>query len=883
MNGVTRELDVPADESAAEMLRDRLGLTGAKLVCGEGVCGACTVLMDGVPMTSCLLPASALDGRAVTTVEGLGLQLHPVQRAFIAHDALQCGYCTPGFVVEAVAFHDRWRAERGSTEPTREEIVEALSGHLCRCGAYVGIIAAVRAACAGRFDAGAASGPRLEACDKVSGRAKYTTDVRLPGQLEGMILRSPQAHATVRAIDLSAARRLPGVRAVVELLHGERVVRYVGQEVAAVAATDRETAKRALASISVDYQPLSAVVGMDKARAPQAARVYRGLCLWRRPPNASEGLLIPAFWRGNVRGPVSLLSERRRTARRLVAQARESGDRMLIEGRWRTDAQIHTSLEPHACVACWDGDVLVVHVSTQAAAYVARCIAKRFQLDDDKVRVIAEHVGGGFGAKLQLTPETVAAIELARKAGAPVRLVLERSEEMTVGGYRPGAEIHVALLANSAKKLQAVQMRAYADAGIAAGSQIALFARMIYPASAKTLLDYNVVSNLPPGAPFRGPSGPVTAWALEQAIDEAANRLGEDAIALRRRWDPNPLRQRLYDWAADLELWRKRQPPNSKSGRYRRGVGVAAANWVYFFQKDCEVEVGIEDGRVYAATAVQDIGTGIRSVLAEAVARTLSIERSLVEVRVGDTRWVKGPSSSASRTTATVVPAAIDAARRLSEKLKSFARERGLAQAPWSEILSAAPHLMVRARRPPDDRSASDAARPLAGTGLVGALNVWIFKWLKLGIGRGYTGAVHVAEVEVDTRLGKTRVLNVAAGLAAGRIASPHLARSQCYGGVIQGIGYALYEHRAVDERSGIVLSAGLEDYRIPGIGDVPQIDLHFDERGFEHVLGGGVGLSELSTLGVAASIGNAVYNATGWRPYELPIRPDRLLRGVGS
>lgn len=876
-----RELAVPAEESAVELLRGRLNLTGTKLVCGEGVCGACTVLVDGVPMASCLLPASALDGRAVTTVEGLGSELHPVQRAFIAHDALQCGYCTPGFVVEAVAFHDRWRTERGNEEPAREEVVKALSGHLCRCGAYVGIIAAVQAACTGRFDAGDASGPRIDAAVKVTGRAKYTTDIAHPGQLEGMILRSPHAHAKVRAIDLSGARALPGVRAAVELLDRKRLVRYVGQEVAAVAATDSETAKRALALIGVDYQPLPAVVGMEKARTEDAARVYRGI--WRRPPNASEGPLVCAFWRGNVRGPVFLLSQRCRTARQLVARARAAGDRMLVEGRWRTDGQIHTSLEPHACVARWDGDGLVVHVSTQAAAYVAHCIAERFQLDDDKVRVIAEHVGGGFGAKLQLTPETVAAIELSRKAGAPVRVILERREEMAVGGYRPGAEINVALLANPVKKLQALEMRAYADAGIAAGSQIALFARMIYPAPAKALLDYNVVSNLPPGAPFRGPSGPVTAWALEQAIDEAANRLGEDPIALRRRWDPNPLRQRLYEWAAGLKLWRERRPPDSKGGRYRRGVGVAAANWVYFFQRDCEVEVGIEDGRVYAATAVQDIGTGIRSVLAEAVARTLGIERSQVEVRVGDTRWVKGPSSSASRTTATVVPAAIEAARRLGEKLQSFATERGLAQAPWSEILTAAPNLTARAGRPADDRSASDAARPLAGTGLVGALNVWIFKLLKLGIGRGYTGAVHVTEVEVDTRLGTTRVLKVAAGLAAGRIAMPQLARNQCYGGVIQGMGYALYEHRAVDEHSGIVLSAGLEDYRIPGIGDVPQIDLHFDERGFEHVLGGGVGLSELSTLGVAASIGNAVYNATNWRPYELPIRPDRLLRGVGS
>ena len=151
----------------------------------------------------------------------------------------------------------------------------------------------------------------------------------------------------------------------------------------------------------------------------------------------------------------------------------------------------------------------------------------------------------------------------------------------------------------------------------------------------------------------------------------------------------------------------------------------------------------------------------------------------------------------------------------------------------------------------------------------------------KLGIGRGYTGAVHVSEVEVDTLLGRIRVPRAAAGIAAGRVAAPELARSQCYGGVIQGVGYALYEQRQDDAQRGIVLSAGLEDYRIPGIGDTPEIEVHFDEEGFEHVPGGGVGLGEISTMGVAASIGNAVHNATGWRPYELPIRPDRLLEGM--
>src|SRR5258708_7437224 len=214
INGRVEPLPDDPDSLLIDVVRDALELRGTKLVCGAGVCGACTVLVDGAPVVSCLMPARAAAGKSVTTVEGIGAgKLRRVQKAFMAHDALQCGFCTPGFIVEATAFHDRWRATKGTATPSREDIGAALSGHLCRCGAYDGIFHAVTEACEGHFDGDDIVSPRLEAREKGTGAAKYTVDIRHDGQLEGLILRSQVAHARIFELDLAPARARPGVGA----------------------------------------------------------------------------------------------------------------------------------------------------------------------------------------------------------------------------------------------------------------------------------------------------------------------------------------------------------------------------------------------------------------------------------------------------------------------------------------------------------------------------------------------------------------------------------------------------------------------------------------------------------------------------------------------
>jgi xanthine dehydrogenase YagR molybdenum-binding subunit len=835
VNGVATE--VGADGPAVHAIRDQLGLTGTKLVCGTGVCGACTIAVDGTPMVSCLLPCSALDGRTVTTVEGID---HPVQRAFAAHDGLQCGYCTPGFIVEAAAFVDRWRAAHGDTAPARRQIADAMAGHLCRCGAYEGIYAAIAAACEGRHDTEPA---RVEAMEKVTGRAKYTTDIRLDGQLEGVIVRSDKAHATVVAVNANGAT-------LVDLLPEDRTVRYAGQPVAVVAGATREEAWAAAARVEVEYRELPAALDIDRSAppaalgdAPDAAAVYDARSR-KRAPSANEGLTPPARWNGNLRGPSSAMSWRSGTAVRRI----RSGDGTLVTGTFTTAVQVHTPLEPHACVAHWDpSGELHLYMSTQTVDAVAGQAAKRWGLQRRQVHVIAEHVGGGFGSKSGLTVDAVAAAELARATGAPVRVVLSRAEELTDAGNRPGTDTDLALLADGKGNLAALTMDVRGHGGIAIGSGSAGLARLMYGTAPRRLRDYDAVTNHPPGTPFRGPGAPPMHWALEQAVDEMAHRLGEDPLALRRRWDGNPKRQALYTWAGNLPVWRDRPATGSQLGRYRRGVGVAAGNWLYIVNPTAEVELTVVDGVVVARSATQDIGTGTRSVLTGILRAELGLPASRIRVEIGRTGTVPGPPSTGSQATTSIAPAARDAARRL----------RALGIADGARVVG---------RRHRDRR---------------GYLTP--FSLRGLAVGRGLSAAVHVTEVEVDTRLGRIRPLRVWGGIAVGHIYAPRLARSQCEGGIVQGIGFALYEQRHADPLTGRVLTVNLEDYRLPGIGDTPEITIHFHTEGWDHVNGGGVGLGEISTIGVAASVGNAVHNATGWRPYDLPIRPDRLLEGLES
>ena len=897
VNGTKATVCVGSDTSALTVLREQLKITGPKLACGHGACGACVAVVDGKPVATCLLPATALHKKRVTTVEGLSpagsdiAGLHPVQRAFAHHDALQCGYCTSGFVVEAKSFFDAWRERNGKKAPTRDDVASALCGHLCRCGAYASIYTAVIEACEGRFDSGTATVARVDALAKVTGAATYTVDVHRPKQLEGVVLRSPHAHAIVESMDWSKALALDGVEAAVDLVPSSRRVRYVGQEVVGIAAQTMELARKALALVEVRWKVEPHVVGIDAAMAASAAVVYPKRSQHKivhptnpdpdGPPNESEGPALGNHWHANVRGPLGLLSHRPGAARRGVKRGL-GGEGVVYSGHFQTQSQAHTCLEPHAAIAEWtDGSHIQLHASTQAVRDVGEDVAQRFGVPEENVTVIAQHVGGAFGSKARLTLEIVAAVELSRAAGGrPVKVALSRHEEIQVGGYRPAVRVDVAIAASAdGSKCEGIEATAYSDAGTAVGAASVNLVRLLYPQAPSRLRDFDVLNHAPPGCPFRGPGGPPALFAVEQAVDEIAHRSGADPLTLRQQWNKNPNRALVFDWAAAHPVWTGRRKPMSDKGRFRRGLGISTGVWLHFTSAAARIQIEASADGIVVSSATQDMGNGTRTLLADAVAGVLGVDPMTIKIDIGRSDYVAGPMSAGSRTASSLGPPAIEAAEQLRDELVEVAEtELGLASAkaapggvahgggftPWSEVLAHTPRLTFVVRRGRDKRGFMGP--PIEGT----------------SVGKYLAASLQMTEVEVDTRLGRVRVLETWAAYSVGRIYSPRLARSQAEGGIVQGFGYALFEDRTLTP-SGHLLTANLEDYRIAGIGDIPPMHVEFVQGGFDNAKGKGIGLAELTTMTPASSVANGVFNATGWRPTQLPIRPDRVVKGLGA
>ena len=697
--------------------------------------------------------------------------------------------------------------------------------------------------------------PRLDGHQRARGEAIYTADLALPGMLHAAVLRSPFARARVKKLDLSKALALPGVLGAVEPGDShvlEREPSFHGAPVAAVAAESSARAREAVALIEVEWEELEPLVDAEEA-------VRQGSLL-EEPRQYERGDPEAGFGEADV----------------------------IVEAEYRTQTVLHNALETHQSVCRWEGDTLEIYISTQFIWGIRDSVSEQLDLPPDRVRVVCNFMGGGFGAKNSPGDYTYIAIALAEKTGRPVRCALTRREEnlatgnrnATIQRLRAGARSDGTLVALEGEFVNAIGWKGFS--GPTYGPM-----EMLYACENVRTVTHGAKLNLPPNAAFRAPGFVEGTFGLECVLDELAARLELDPLELRRRnhADNDLVDGRPFSSKNLLECYRRAEPHWSRrddvrarsEGPVRRGTGLASQIWYggggppsYAW-----VRVG-SDGRASVITAMQDIGTGTRTAMAQIAAEQLGLSLERVRVELGDS--ARGPYASisaGSSTTPSMGPAVRAAAADAARQILEIAGQRY--------------HLEERVLSLHDGRviSADGGSWPLEEvTGLLGDGQI-------LGKGsrgpnptgmRVLTFGIQVAEVAVDVETGEVRVERIAAIHDVGRVINPLGARSQVEGGIIQGVGHTLSEERLVDPATGRVLTQTLDAYKLPTIADVPEIVTELLDIPDEHLTNlGSKGLGEPPIVPTAAAIVNAIRDATGADVRSLPVTREEMLRALAE
>ena len=916
VNGIAYTLDALPGEMLADLLRERLRLTGTKIGCNEAECGACTVLVDGVPVLSCNYPAAKAEGKSILTVEGLagqGGEIHPLQQAFIAYGAVQCGFCIPGQLMTAYALL------QSNLEPTEDEIRHALKDTLCRCAGYPTIVRAIQAAAKSlrssepigelpkeAVQSLAESGfqtvgtlqARPDAVEKVTGSAKFSDDLHFEGMLQAVVKRAGVPHAILRKIDISKAKALPGVACVLtaadvpgEKTHGlviydwpvmvgvgERV-RTVGDAVAIVAAERREIALRAAELIEVAYDLQSVVSNAVQAREADAPVLHA---------------------KGNLLKHIKV--------RKGDVQAGFTEADVILEHTFHTAATDHAFLEPECSVARPTGDGrMEIYVGSQIPYADRSQVARALGWEEERVRVIGQLVGGGFGGKEDIAGQIHAAL-LANATQRPVKLLFDRHESLLVHPKRHATQIRVKIGARQDGRLTAVETELYGDTGAYASLGEKVLTRATTHSSGPYELPharadcYAMYTNNPPAGAFRGFGVTQSAFAVESMMDMLAERLGLDPVELRRK---NALRvgsmtntgQILQESVGLLECIERVEKEMKRLGGDKpfqpiktngaehlvRAWGFAAAYKNTGLgggapdKAGAEVEL-YEDGSLEVRTSSAELGQGLVTVLRLIVAEEFQVRPERVRVLVMDTDLTPdGGPTTASRQTYVTGNAARYAAQTLRQAIATTLAEKydqppeqirfieGLAQVggkaiPLGEVVG----LMKQEGRQP---------RAL--------YEYWAPATQPLGQGGdmhfAYSFAAQAAEVEVNTLTGEVRVLRVVAANDVGRAINPLGLQGQVEGGVMMGIGNALTEEFIVEE--GRVVTDRLARYRIPSISHTPEIISLVVEHPTRDGPYGAKGIGEIVSIPTTPAITNAIYNAVGVRVDSLPVDQEMILR----
>ncbi|MDZ4767556.1 MAG: molybdopterin cofactor-binding domain-containing protein [Chloroflexota bacterium] len=914
VNGQPIERAVDPSRTLAHFLRLDLGLTGTKIGCEEAECGICTVLVDGIPVDSCIYPAYKAQGRAVTTIEGLadGETLHPLQSNFVRHGAVQCGYCTPGLIMTSAALLEE------NADPSQDEIRHALKDTFCRCTGYTSVLAAIESAA--REKRGLAPLPvndpvvsepmevisrsvePQQVYDKVTGAAMFTDDFVFEGMLTALTLRSPYPHARILGIRTDAAKALPGVHAVLtaadvpgENLHGlvhrdwpvlcADKVRYTGDAVAIVAADTDSIAALALTLIEVEYEPLPVVADPEYAHTPDAPILHE---------NHPTGNLLKHI-----------------KVRHGDIDAGFAAADVIVEHEYRTPTTEHAFLEPECAIGIPAGygehDKLTVYVGSQIPYQDRNQIARAMNLVETDVRVIGTLIGGGFGGKEDIAGQIHVSM-LANVTGRPVKMLYTRQESLIFHPKRHATIIRIKTGATRDGKLTAVQAELYGDGGAYASLSDKVMTRATTHATGpysvpNARIDcYAMYTNNVPSGAFRGFGVTQSAFAVEQNMDMIAEAIGMDAIELRRinaqkvgvttatgqvLRESVGLLQTIEDVTRDMEAhhngsgfkWAWREGNKA----YAWGIACAYKNTGLGGGAPDKSEVEIEafeDGTVEVRTASADMGQGIAHVVAQCAAEELHIPYDRVRVLLCDTDLTpNGGPTTASRQTFMTGNAARLAASALRDALAQSA----------AELVDMAPD-MIRyeeglMRFNGHSVEVGEVVRFMKQTGLQPRTRheYWAPKTQPLGEGGdmhfAFSYATQAALVEVDLDTGEVRVPKILSSTDIGRAINPLMLQGQIEGGIVMALGNCLTESFIIED--GVPWSRLLSRYKMPGITHAPEIISRLVEDRASEGPYGAKGVGEIPSINTTPAIVNGIYNAVGVRVFSIPVDQDALLRAM--
>ncbi|MEJ2868231.1 molybdopterin cofactor-binding domain-containing protein [Actinomycetospora sp. OC33-EN08] len=887
VDGVRLDAEPRPGQCLRTFLREH-GHHAVKKGCDAGDCGACTVLVDGGPVHSCLYPAVRATGAVVTTAAGLPEGPADPRPRFAAAAGFQCGFCTPGMVTTAAIASDPL------ADPAQRARV--LQGNLCRCTGYRAIADALDGRRTVEPDGGIGASVPAPATDRVvRGLEPYTLDGDAPpGTAHLVVVRSPHAHARVTRIDTAAALAVPGVLAVLTHVntpatlystarHENRlddpddtrvlddVVRFHGQRVAAVVGTDLAAAEAGARAVVVDYEPLPPVLDPETAR--DAPPVHGD-----KP--ASSRIADPA------RNVVAALHQGVGDVAAGIAEARRDGG-AVVTGTWHTGRVSPASLETHGSRAWVDaGGRLVVRTSSQVPFLVRDELARLLDRPPASVRVHTARVGGGFGSKQELLTEDLTALA-ALGTGRPVQWELTRTESLTATPTRHPMRVSVTVAARPDGALTALAIDVLSDAGAYGNHSPGVMfhgcheSMALYRCPNKRVDAEAVYTTTPPSGAFRGYGLGQVQFAIEGALDELARELGLDPFELRRRTVVRPgedfvasadpaehpddlafgsdgLPQCLEDARAALD---RDGDPAPTGPTWRVGEGMAAAMIATIPPRGhrARASVALDGGRYRVRVGTAEFGNGTATVHAQIAAAALGARVDQVERHGGDTDAV-GQDTGAFGSTGTVVAgsAVARAAEALAAELRGKAAAR-LGIAPGDCVLG------PDGVRAPDGRTV--ALTDLSGARAEGAHG---------GSPRSVAFNVHAVRVAVDTATGEVRILRSVHVADAGVVVNPQQCRGQVEGGVAQGLGTALYEEVRLDD-AGRVTTRVLRDYHLPQFGDVPRTEVLFADT--VDALGpfGAKSMSESPYNPVAPAVANAIRDAVGVRPRRLPMTRDRV------